>query len=323
MYTTGIVSTRDGCQIALFLSGRQHAGENLKDVLLRRAVELASPIQMCDALSRNAPAELKTILANCLAHGRRQFVEVAERFPEECRHVLEALSVIYHNDAIAWQESLSAEDRLLFHQARSGPAIRRAAGGAELGVGRGHLLSAEALGEADAFLARGRRAVGQQYLRTGVEEGDSASQERLVLQDLSWRPRGRRLYEPDLHLSTLRGQGVRLPHGVGSPRGGACREPAGLDAVELPGEVQSPSSRRLAMSKRRVKKVVGKADSVERLRKALGKATKGELVDILVELARDDRDLFRQLGARFKLEVPAEELAAATRLAIADATDFD
>ena len=77
------------------------------------------------------------------------------------------------------------------------------------------------------------------------------------------------------------------------------------------------------MSKRRVKKVVGKADSVERLRKALGKATKGELVDILVELARDDRDLFRQLGARFKLEVPAEELAAATRLAIADATDFD
>ena len=123
MFTTGIVSTRDGCQIALFLSGRQHAGENLKDVLLRRAVELASPIQMCDALSRNAPAELKTILANCLAHGRRQFVEVAERFPEECRHVLEALSVIYHNDAIARQESLSAEDRLLFHQARSGPTM--------------------------------------------------------------------------------------------------------------------------------------------------------------------------------------------------------
>jgi hypothetical protein len=30
---------------------------------------------MCDALSRNLPAELKTILANCLAHGRRQFVD--------------------------------------------------------------------------------------------------------------------------------------------------------------------------------------------------------------------------------------------------------
>jgi hypothetical protein len=77
------------------------------------------------------------------------------------------------------------------------------------------------------------------------------------------------------------------------------------------------------MSKRRVKKVVRKADSVERLRKALAKGTKGDLVDILVELARDDRNLFRQLGARFKLEVPPEELATAARLAIADATDFD
>ena len=90
-----------GHKIALFLSGRQHAGENLKDVLVRRAAELPPPIQMCDALSRNVPEELKTILANCLAHGRRQFVDVADRFPEECRHVLEAFSVVYRNDAIA------------------------------------------------------------------------------------------------------------------------------------------------------------------------------------------------------------------------------
>ena len=101
MFTTGIVSTREGHKIALFLSGRQHAGENLKDVLVRRAAELPPPIQMSDALSRNLPGELKTIVANCLAHGRRQFVEVADRFPEECRHVLESLAVIYHNDALA------------------------------------------------------------------------------------------------------------------------------------------------------------------------------------------------------------------------------
>jgi hypothetical protein len=77
------------------------------------------------------------------------------------------------------------------------------------------------------------------------------------------------------------------------------------------------------MSKRRVKKVVGKADSVEKLRNALAKGTRGGLVDILVELSRHDRSLFRQLGAQFHLESPAEELAAATRQAIADATDFD
>jgi transposase len=122
MFTSGIVSAGEH-KIALFLSGRQHAGENLKEVLLRRAGELPPPIQMCDALSRNLPGELKTIVAHCLAHGRRQFVEVAKEFPEECRHVLEALRVIYHNDAVARERSLSPEARLEFHQAESGPTM--------------------------------------------------------------------------------------------------------------------------------------------------------------------------------------------------------
>ena len=56
LFTTGIVAeTRGGEKIALFLSGHQHAGENLKDVLPRRAADLPPPIQMCDALSRNLP----------------------------------------------------------------------------------------------------------------------------------------------------------------------------------------------------------------------------------------------------------------------------
>ena len=74
------------------------------EVLKRRNAELDPPIQMCDALSRNMPKELKTIIANCLAHARRQFVEIHDRFPEECRTVLEALKVVYHNDAIAREQ---------------------------------------------------------------------------------------------------------------------------------------------------------------------------------------------------------------------------
>ncbi len=77
------------------------------------------------------------------------------------------------------------------------------------------------------------------------------------------------------------------------------------------------------MSKRRPKKVVKKADVAARLRKALAKRTKGELVEVLVELARNDHKFFRQHDARFELEAPPKELAAATRQAIADATDFD
>jgi transposase len=122
-FTSGIVSTREGRWIALFFSGRQHAGENLQDVLRQRASELAPPIQMCDALSRNLPAELATIVANCLAHARRQFVEVADRFPAECRHVLEDLAVIYKHDAVARSRELSPQARLELHQAQSGPIM--------------------------------------------------------------------------------------------------------------------------------------------------------------------------------------------------------
>ena len=38
----------------------------------------------------------------------------------------------------------------------------------------------------------------------------------------------------DLHVRTLRGQSLRLPHRVGSARRGTVREPTGLDALELP-----------------------------------------------------------------------------------------
>ena len=123
LFTTGVVAVAERKRIALFFSGHQHAGENLMDVLQKRAADLPPPIQMCDALSRNMPRELKTIFANCLAHGRRQFVEVNERFPDECRYVLEALENIYRNDAVARKENLSAEQRLAFHQARSGPVM--------------------------------------------------------------------------------------------------------------------------------------------------------------------------------------------------------
>jgi len=78
---------------------------------------------------------------------------------------------------------------------------------------------------------------------------------------------------------------------------------------------------------KRTSKKAGKAakttDSSERLRKAMGKRTKGELIDALVEFAREDRGILRRLDARFELEAPPKELMVATRQAIADATDFD
>ena len=97
VFTSGIVSRVGARLIGLFFSGWRHAGENLAEVLKRRSPGLPPLIQMCDALSRNTPKLSKPVklsLAYCLAHGRRQFVEVAANFPEQCRFVLETLGGI-------------------------------------------------------------------------------------------------------------------------------------------------------------------------------------------------------------------------------------
>jgi hypothetical protein len=119
LFTSGVVATCAGRQIAVFVSGRQHAGENLEDVLKHRAAQLDPPIQMCDGLSRNIPKQLETILANCIAHGRRKFVELFDSFSDECRYVIKAFKVIYAGDQLARRENMSAEERLAYHQTHS------------------------------------------------------------------------------------------------------------------------------------------------------------------------------------------------------------
>jgi transposase len=126
-FTSGIVSLWQGRRIALFFTGRQHAGENLAEVLKRRAEQIRAPIQMCDALSRNAPKAakgVKILLAHCLAHGRRQFIDVAASFPAECTYVLETLGMVYASDATTREKGFTDEERLAFHQQYSQPLMK-------------------------------------------------------------------------------------------------------------------------------------------------------------------------------------------------------
>jgi transposase len=123
VFTSGIIATAEDHRVALFFTGAKHAGENLSDVLARRAAELPPPIQMCDALSANTAGELDTILANCMAHGRRKFVGVADNFPTECRRVLETLRDVYKNDALTKKREMSPVERLHFHQTESDPLM--------------------------------------------------------------------------------------------------------------------------------------------------------------------------------------------------------
>ena len=127
LFTSGIVSTtRQGQRIALFFTGRNHAGENLARVFVERAKGLSPPIQMSDALSRNVPKleeKLEILWGNCNAHARRRFVQVTPNFPEECRFVLESFRDVYRYEAETKRRGLSPEARLRFHKEHSQPVM--------------------------------------------------------------------------------------------------------------------------------------------------------------------------------------------------------
>lgn len=126
LFTTGVVADTGDGVIALFFTGRQYAGENLADVLAERARELGPPIQMCDGLeTRNAPKGHDVVLANCLCHGRRQFVDEANNFPAECRHVLEELRIVFRIEAKCRRQRCTPEQRLALHQRKSAPVMER------------------------------------------------------------------------------------------------------------------------------------------------------------------------------------------------------
>jgi transposase len=122
IFTTGMLSIIGKRRAALFFTGRKHAGENMTDLLEKRHAGLDPPIQMCDALTRNVAKEFAVILSHCLAHARRNFVDVAQNFPDECRHVIEVLAEVYKNDACA--KSMTAYERLISHQRKSGPLMK-------------------------------------------------------------------------------------------------------------------------------------------------------------------------------------------------------
>ncbi|MEW6252819.1 MAG: hypothetical protein AB1716_19455 [Planctomycetota bacterium] len=80
------------------------------------------------------------------------------------------------------------------------------------------------------------------------------------------------------------------------------------------------------MSKRSAKKTLRRAqrgNAEQRLRAALARCSKEELIDILSECARADRAALRRIAAHVELPTSPNELVQLTREAIAEATAFD
>lgn len=123
IHTTGIVSLVDDVKVILFVTGAAHSGMNMEKVLAHRARELATPMQMCDALAANTKGDFLSFLALCLAHARRQFVEVAESFPEACRYTIEVFASVYRIDQEAKDMGMSDLARLQHHRVHSRPPM--------------------------------------------------------------------------------------------------------------------------------------------------------------------------------------------------------
>lgn len=116
IYTTGILSEITDAKVVLYLTGRNHSGENIKELIERNPSSDAIAI-MSDALKVNDIESTKNILHYlCLVHGRRNFIDVEKRFQEESQWVIDQLSLVYKNEAFCKAQLLSSKERLLYHQ---------------------------------------------------------------------------------------------------------------------------------------------------------------------------------------------------------------
>jgi transposase len=128
----------------LYFMGRQHAGENLRNVLRYRTRGLAAPVQMSDALSRNTSG---------LPPGRNSWKSplISPR-PAATFWRCWAASIKY--DADARQQKLSPQDRLRFHQRYSQPVIEELRGWMEAQFAQHLVESNSGLGKAITYFQR-------------------------------------------------------------------------------------------------------------------------------------------------------------------------
>ena len=124
MQSTALVVEVDAHTICLYFSGRNHAGENLRELLDKRQDGLDKPLVMSDALSRNEANEGGLIRCHCLVHARRKFRDIEDTFPEACDVVLVALKQVFDHDEAARKAHMDAAARLAHHQTYSEPILK-------------------------------------------------------------------------------------------------------------------------------------------------------------------------------------------------------
>jgi transposase len=122
MHTSALLfHEEDGKKVHLFMHGRNHAGENLHEVLKLRKSEKGEIFLVCDGIASNtfplSTAEKNT--GGCWDHLRRKFIELEKDNPTTCKPILDWIGKIYKIDKIAKKKKMSPEERRLYHVERS------------------------------------------------------------------------------------------------------------------------------------------------------------------------------------------------------------
>jgi hypothetical protein len=147
-----LASLADGHNIVLYQTNIGHAGEFIDEILSQRGSFHPPPLLMSDALSSNRPSlgyEVQHCLCN--SHGRRQFAEVLNQFPEEVEQVLKWYGEIWRYDDEARELRLNAERRRAWHEKHSLPVMKQIRDWGEAELANGNVEENSGLGKAVSY----------------------------------------------------------------------------------------------------------------------------------------------------------------------------
>ena len=110
-------------QIVLYYVGRNHAGENLDELLADRSKDLPTLLQMGDGSACNTDHGHDSVEVNCHAHSYRKIADKRDAYPEMVDYILQLISKIFSHDHQT--QGMSDQQRLEHHQKYSSPVMDR------------------------------------------------------------------------------------------------------------------------------------------------------------------------------------------------------
>lgn len=121
--TVFVAKTYSDHNIALYMTGRNHQGEN-KAALIELRTNINPVIIMTDAAHKalmniNSNSAAVIMSTNCLEHFRIRIEEIEKHYPFETKYLLKEISKVYKNDSYCKENSLTDHGRQAYHQSHS------------------------------------------------------------------------------------------------------------------------------------------------------------------------------------------------------------